>query len=163
MKNSLRLYSVFFIVIIAFALNSCASKKKALVLGTKLIILLVDTENIRPGSDPKDYCSFPGQPQHPPRDSIENYTTGVLPGDSVIWIGISTSAPIEDKVSIEMINWRSGNKVLGPQKSINGKVEGKIKEDAKRNQEETYAIHFRVIKEGSPPNTYILDPKLLVH
>ena len=161
MKNSLRLYSVFFIVMIVFAMNSCAPKERALVPGTKhYVVLLVDTENIRPGSDPKDYCSFASQ--HP-NDSIENYTTNVLPGDSVIWIGASTSAPLEDKVSIEMINHRGGANVLGPQKGINGKVEGIIKEDAKPKQEETYAIHFKVIKEGGPPNIYILDPKLLVH
>jgi len=94
---------------------------------------------------------------------IGNYTTDVLPGDSVIWIGVSTSATLEDKVSIEMINHRGGANVLGPQKGINGKVEGVIKEDAKPKQEETYAIHFKVIKEGGPPNIYILDPKLLVH
>ena len=161
MKNFLRLYSVSFILFIVFALSSCAPRKKALVPDTKhYVVLLVDTENIRPGSDPKDYCIF--LDLHP-GDQIGDYTTDVLPGDSVIWIGVSTSAPDEDKVSIEMINHRGGANVLGPQKGINGKVEGIIKEDAKPKEEETYAIHFRVIKEGGPPNVYILDPKILVH
>jgi len=161
MKNSLRFYSAFFVAVLVFAINGCAPKKKDLVPDTKhYVVLLVDTENIRPGSEPKDYCSFPDL--HP-NGSIEDYTTDVLPGDSVVWIGVSTSAPNEDKVSIEMINHRGGANVLGPQKGINGKVEGIIKEDAKPKQEEMYAIHFRVIKDGGPPNVYILDPKLLVH
>jgi len=163
MKFFLRLYSVFFILIIVFAINSCKQKKKVVVPGTKQIILLVDTENIRPGNNAKDYCSFQGLSKNPPRDSIENYTTDVLPGDSIVWIGRSTSAPNEDDVSIKMIIHRGGPPVLGHQDSINGKVVGIIKGDAKPKQKETYAIRFKVIKGSPPYNTYILDPKILVH
>jgi hypothetical protein len=187
MKNFQRFYSLFFIVIIAFALNSCKqdgkkdtteerssvtisgdtvriNRDEILVQGIRhdhTVVLLVDTENISPGSDPKEYCSFADQNPYEP---IVDYTTHVLPGDSIIWIGISSTNHPEDKVSIELINYRSGNNVYGgPRQGVNGIVEGKIREDVYAGQEETYAIHFRVIKEGSPPNTYILDPKILVH
>jgi len=179
MKNFAKFYTVFLIVMIAFALNSCESRKKdkvpgqegqvvipkqkTLVPGTKhFVVLLVDVDKIKPGSKPRDFCSFPDKYPYP-NDSIENYTTDVLAGDSVVWLGISTSAPYQDSISIDMINHRSGDNVLGPQRGINGKVGGKIKEDAAPGQKEKYAIHFRVFKEGIPPRTYILDPKILVH
>lgn len=170
MKNSLRLYSVFFIVIVAFALDNCKQKEKkdvpeerVVLPGTKQIVLLVDTENIKPGSpsEIKSYCSFPDLPHG---GSIEDYTTDVLPDDSIAWLGMSKSAPLEDDVSIEMINYKSGNKVYGgPRKGVNGKVEGKIKDDVDSGQVETYTIQFRVIINGDSSGTYNLDPKLLVH
>ena len=160
---------MFLFVMIVLSLNGCKTKEESsqtdvkmdLVPGTKHnIVLLVDTENIKPGSNVKDFCSFPDR--HP-KVSIEDYTTHVLPGDSVVWLGLSTSAPTEDKVCIEMINHRGGDNVLGPLKDVNCKVAGIIKEDALPDQEESYVIHFKVIKDGSPSKTYILDPKLRVH
>jgi len=146
---------------IVFTINSCTPKKKALVPDTKhYVVLLVDIEKIKPGSQGRDFCRIPGR--HP-NDSIENYTTDVLPGDTVVWIGVSTSAPNEDKVIIKKIKHFSGDSVLGPLKGINGKVEGIIQVNAKRKQKEKYVIQFRVEKEGVPPKTYKIDPKLLVH
>lgn len=163
MKNSLRLYSVFFIVIIAFALYSCSSKKRALAPdGRHYVVLLVDVEKIKPNSKGRDFCNFPDKYPYP-NDSIENYTTDVLRGDTVVWIGISTSAPNEDNIIIEKISHHGGPNVVETQPSTNGKVVGIIKEDAKRKKKEKYVIHFKVIKEDFPPRTFRIDPKLLVH
>lgn len=163
MKNSQRFFAVCFILMIVFAFNSCTSKKRASTPDRKhYVILLVDVNKITPGSKARDFCSFPdGYPY--PNDSIENYTTDVLPGDSIVWIGVSTSNPVEDTVMIEMINHRSGDNVLGPPQGNNGIVQGIININARPGQKEKYAIHFKVIKEGIPPRTYILDPKILVH
>lgn len=169
MKNSLRFYSVFFIIIVAFAIDGCkkqdrkdVTEERVVVPGTKQIVLLVDTENIKPGSpsEIKSYCNFSDLQ---PGDPIADYTTGVKPGDSVIWYGLSSSAPLEDLVDIKMIIHSGGPPVLGRQDSINGMVKGIIREDAKPGQEETYKIRFKVIKDSGPSHMYILDPKLLVH
>lgn len=177
MKKSTKPFSLVIILLIAFA--SCQDKPenqkdteididaeidtvKALtyvpVPGKKYIVLLVNTADIRPGDNrpgnPKDFSSFPDQ--HGASDSL--YTTHVFPGDSVIWIGVSTSS-VEDKIEMEMINHRSGANVLGPLQAENGIVKGKIK-DGTSNQRETYAIHFKV---NNQPRIYILDPILRVH
>jgi hypothetical protein len=188
MKNSLRFNFVFFIVIIAFVIDSCTPKDKKfgleelpLVISTDdtvkivkkeilvrnfrnphTVILLVDTDNITHGSPAtiKSYCSFPDLG---PNDPIADYTTHVLPGDPIKWIGVPISDP-NDVVCIEMINHRSGNNVYGgPIHGVNCRVEGNIRDDAQPRQEETYAIHFSVINNGDTSGMYILDPKLLVH
>ena len=182
MKKSTKPFSLVIILLIAFA--SCQDKPenqkdteididaeidtvKALtyvpVPGKKYIILLVNTAELEPGDTVKNYSSFPDMHGV----SVADYETDVFPGDSVIWIGESTSS-FKDKVYLEMINHRGHpNNILGhgPTQGVNGRVKGKIKVDAKPGQKETYAIHFRVIKDGSPPNTYIypLDPILRVH
>jgi hypothetical protein len=178
MKKSTKPFSLVIILLIAFA--SCQDKPenqkdteididaeidtvKALtyvpVSGKKYIVLLVNTAELEPGDSVKNYSSFPDMHGV----SVADYETDVFPGDSVIWIGVSTSAPTEDKVEMKMINHRSGANVLGPLRAENGMVKGIIKVDAKPGQQETYVIHFRVIKDGSPPAMYIHDPILRVH
>lgn len=177
MKNFAKFYAVFLIVMIAFALNSCESSKKAKVPGQVVIpkdktlvpdskhyvVLLVDTENINNNNNAKDFCSFPGLGHKPPRDSIKNYTTDVLRGDSVIWLGVSTSAPEEHNVNIIRIIHQGGHQVLGPPGYAKGKAKGKIKTNAEIGQQETYKIQFRVIKDGITSEPYTIDPKILVH
>lgn len=132
------------------------------------VILLVDTENLRHGHPDtvKSYCSFqdlnPGEP-------IEDYTTDVLEGDSIIWIGKSISATNVDIVKIGKIIRIGGPgdseapHFLERQDSINGRVNGLIRHKLDSGYEERYKIRFRVIKEGENPKTYNLDPKILVH
>ena len=86
------------------------------------VVLLVDTENITHGPQVKDFCSFPGLGFHPPEDSIKNYTTDVLRGDSVIWLGVSTSDPDLHNVSIEKIISQGSNSVLDPPGYAKGKL-----------------------------------------
>ena len=138
------------------------------------VVLLVDTENITHGSPAtiKGYCSFQDLN---PGDSLENYTTDVLAGDSIIWIGKSISAPNVDKVEIGKIIRVGGSggpgnpgdpeapRFLQRQDSINGRVNGIIRHDLDSGYEERYRIRFRVIKEEGNPQRYILDPKIRVH
>ena len=127
------------------------------------VVLLVDTENIHPGASDKEikgYCCFPDLNLG---DSIKNYTTDVLSGDSIIWIGKSISST-EHEVRIEMINYHSGNKVYGgPRQGVNGKVRGIISHGLDSADEERYTIKFKVNKGSPPYPMYELDPKLLVH
>jgi hypothetical protein len=169
MKIFLRFYSVFFILIIVVTFDGCTPKQKdevpedrTLVSGTKYVVLLVDVDKIRPNSKGRDFCNFPVNYPYP-SDSIENYTTDILPGDTVVWLGVSTIDPIGDTILIEQIKHFSGDSVLGPIKGINGKAVGIIKNSAERNQKEKYVIKFRVKKEGIPSKNFQIDPKLLVH
>jgi hypothetical protein len=126
---------------------------------------LVDTENLRHGHPDtvKSYCSFQDLN---PGELIADYTTDVLPGDSIIWIGKSISAPNVDKIEIGKIlrmGGHGGPRVLQRQDSINGRVNGIIRHDVDSGYVERYRIRFRVIKEGENPERYILDPKIRVH
>jgi hypothetical protein len=157
MNKSTKPFSLVIMLLLTFALVSC--KKFAgtgFEPGIKTVVLLVNTEDIRPGEDPKEYCSFPDQ-----NGDIQQYTTRVAPGDTVVWIGVSPT--LEHEVEIKKIIHQGGPNVLGPTRGSKGKVEGKIKDSAKHRQEERYMIQFRVIKPGGQPNTYTLDPILRVH
>ena len=188
MKNFQRFYSVFFIVIIAFALDGCKKQDKKFTLdelplvidaddtvkivkenillrkisNQHTVVLLVDTDNIEPGPPKliKSFCSFPDLN---PGDPIADYTTDVLAGDQITWIGESMSNP-NAIVCIKKVNFRSNNRIYGgPFEGENCKVKGKIKDDAVIGDVETYTIQFRVINNGDTSGTYNLDPKLRVH
>jgi hypothetical protein len=191
MKNSLKFYYACLIVIFAFTLEGCAPndkkvdtedqtqdtmskdtviipKTRTLLRTTKnthTVVLIVDTENITKNSKPKDYCTFPELGMNPPKDSIENYTTDVLAGDEIEWMGISYSAPTEDHILIDRIIRRGGPPLLIDTISIKGKVKGRIRIDSldKPGQEEIYDIHFRTIIDGDTSRNYVLHPKIRVH
>jgi len=186
MKNFLRLYSVFLFVIFALVINACAPhdekdrtdeppsikisdgsvivpKCKILVpKGEHNVVLLVDTENLKPGqdNDTEKYCRFPDLN---PGESIKNYTTDVLIGDKVVWLGVSMSTPLEHDIAITKIEPVGDAKGLIPQQPKNGKVVGIIDDNAKRGQEITYTIEFSVIRGEGDTTNYALDPKILVH
>lgn len=186
MKNFLKLYSVLFIVIFAFTLDGCTPKDKEVnsedppsikisdgsvivpkckILvpkGEHTVVLLVDTENLKSGQDngTEKYCRFPDLN---PGESIKNYTTDVLSGDTIVWLGVSMSTPLEHDIAITNIEPVGEAKGLMPQKPKNGKVVGFIDDNAKRGQEITYKIEFSVIKGVGDSVTYDLDPKILVH
>ena len=183
MKNFQRFYSVFFIVILALVINGCSQndqkyllenrvpkynedssvvtvpKDEILISGkTRYVVLLVDSETINSNSEPKNFCKFPDLK---PKELIQDYTTNVRKGDTVVWLGISTSAPNEDIIEITGIKHREGDNVVEPNQREKGKVAGLIK--GKKGDKEAYAIIFSVTKKGMDPDTFELDPKLLVH
>jgi hypothetical protein len=186
MKIFLRLYSVFLFVIFAFALDGCTPKdekvaseeppsikisdgsvivpkcKMLVPKGEHTVVLLVDTENLKPGqdNDTEKYCRFPDLN---PGESIKNYTTDVLIGNSIVWLGASLSTPLEHDIAITEIEPAGGAKGLIPQQPKNGKVVGLIDDNAKRGQEITYKIKFSVIRGEGDSTNYTLDPKILVH
>jgi hypothetical protein len=186
MKNSLRFNFVFFIVIIAFALDGCSPsdkkvdteeppsikisdgsvivpKCKILVpKGEHTVVLLVDTEKLKQDQDNNTgkYCRFPDLN---PGESIKNYTTDVLIGDRVVWLGASLSTPLKHDISITNIEPTGNARGLVPQKPENGKFVAIIDDNAERGQEITYTIKFKVIKGEGDTATYTLDPKIRVH
>ena len=186
MKNVKRFYSAFLILMIAFALNGCMPKDekvtseeppsikisdgsvivpKCKILvpkGEHTVVLLVDTENLKQDQDnnTEKYCRFPDLN---PGESIKNYTTDVLAGDSIVWLGASLSTPLEHDIAITEIVPVGNAKGLIPQKPENGKVVGLIDDNAKRGQEITYTIKFSVIRGVGDTKDYFLDPKIRVH
>jgi len=152
MKKSTKPFSLVIILLFAFALVSCIPR------GTKYVVLLVNTEDIGPDDEPKDFSSFPDQK----RESDSLYTTHVKREDSVVWLGLSITSPLEDEVVIDRIVLRRRPESLGTAgddgiPGDNGRVIGIINENAKRRKV-PYTIHFTV--NGQP---YILDPILRVH
>ncbi len=129
-----------------------------LVPGKKFVILLVNTDDLQQGDEPKTYSSF----AHQGWVSDKKFKTRVFPSDSVIWMGVSTSAPFDHIINIKEINPKS-DKVLEAQKVENRMVRGKIAENAPKGKRERYTIHFTVIKDGTESDTYFLDPILRVH
>jgi hypothetical protein len=129
------------------------------VPGTKYVVLLVDTDNMT--GNAKNYCSFPNQGD----DSDEDFETAVFPEDSVIWIGVSTANPFEDRVEImEVQHVGGGNGILNRQPSGprgKGGVGARVKPKVSRGTVHRYKIKFRV--PNRRPNPITLDPLLRVH
>ena len=160
MKKYTNSFSRAIIILLAFVLASCIIIKP--VPGNKYVVLLVNTSDINPGADPKDFCSFPVQ--HGVSDS--EYKTHVFRGDHVAWMGLSTTSA-DDEVVIESIILDEDPGTLGLTDGVNdlqgqnGVVNGTISEDAKRGKV-PYFIEFTVITEDGS-NTFTLDPILRVH
>ena len=159
MKKSNQTIPLLIILFAGFVISGC-QKSFDPNIGFRTIVLLVNTADIHPGADVEKYASFPGQA---PGVSLVDFTTNVGLGDTILWIGVSSSNPFEDEVIIEQINYQGGDKLLG-KNTINGKngrVIGTIKQEGEKGEEEKYVIHFKVRKqEGGPNPTYLIDPKL---
>ena len=129
-------------------------------LGFRTIVLRVNTADLPPGNkDTEEYCSFPGQPSDVP-DSL--FTTNVSLGDTILWVGVSTSPPYDDDVSILRIKHHGKDNILNEPviHGKNGAVIGFIENDG---EVEKYSIQFRVTKAGVPgSHVYNIDPKLRI-
>ena len=161
MKKSNQTILLVIILFAGFVITGCSNPNNQSVKASKgvhTIVLKVNTTDIHPGADVEKYASFVDQPLG---ESLINFTTNVNFGDTILWIGIS-STNINDDVLIEQINYQGGDNLLG-QNVINGKngmVIGIIKGEG---DEEKYVIHFKVEKQGGGPNnTYLIDPKLRI-
>ncbi len=107
-------------------------------------------------------CSFQGQ-----TNGVTNelFNVDVNNGDSVTWIGVSSSAPTTDTVSITEIDYESGTNVFGSNdltpesgaSTISGTVSNAHDADV-----ETYTIKFAVYKNGVLHGNYQIDPKITV-
>jgi hypothetical protein len=128
-----------------------------------IITLNVDTSEISVHNI--DSCSNFGQE---PGISNENFSTAANVGDTVIWQGISSSAPETDIVNIIKINHYSGNNVFNQPKLIgNGlrpeKVSGIVQKDTGGGTEE-YTIFFNVFNGvNKRPGIFSIDPKLAIN
>ena len=164
MKKSNQAILLVIFLFTGFIINGCSTSTMDHAFiksheGIHTIILQVNTKDIRPNTDVEKYVSFVGQP---PGSSAEDFISNISEGDTIIWIGMSTSYPYKDEVSIEQINYHGGDNFFDTtvMKGINGRVMGVITNEGK---EEKYVLRFKVIKPGPGlgPN-YNIDPKLRV-
>lgn len=154
MKKYTNSFSGAFIILLAFVLASCISIKPK--PGNKFVVLLVNTSDINPDTDPKAICSFPFQHGR----SHEKYKTYAFRGDQVTWMGLSTTSTT-DEVVIKKIIFDEDTGTLGLTPGLTGGVTVTVSEDAKRRKV-PYKIEFTVTT-GSDTDTLILDPILRVH
>ena len=131
-------------------------------IGFRTIVVQVNTADIKPGSDTEQYVSFANQPKGV---SDKDFLTNVSLGDSIVWVGVSTSNPFKHKVNIEQINHHGQDNVLdiNTLRAENGKVLGIVKKIGVNGETEKYTIHFKIDK-GEPGQgpTYPVDPKLQI-
>lgn len=123
------------------------------------ITLQVDTELIE-NSNTNEVSNF-GQD---PGISNEDFTIEVAPGDTVKWVGVSSSAAGTDEVEITGINHEGGARIFGKNK-LNGRgglVVGVVTH-GREGDEEKYKVSFKVSNDGVKRNgTFHIDPKLRV-
>jgi hypothetical protein len=152
------------IMLTGLVITSCYQEKRNFNadIGFRTIVLQVNTADIGPPNNKIDqYCSFASQPTGV-SDSL--FTTDVAEGDKILWVGVSTSAPFDDIVTIERIIHHGGKNIL---KNViqgqNGMVVGTIDKNLSDGDEEKYTIHFKVKRKGgAPAKPYHIDPKLRI-
>ena len=106
MKKSNQTISLVIILFTGFVISGCLPTKYKRFnanMRFRTIVLQVNTADIHPGADVEKYASFVGQPSGV---SIKDFTTYVGLGDTIFWIGVSSSNPFEDEVLIEQINYK---------------------------------------------------------
>lgn len=167
MKKSNQAIQLTLMLFAVIVIAGCNKPKQPLNtnIGVHTIVLQVNTEDIHPGADVEKYASFVGQL---PDSTAKYFTTNVSLGDTIIWIGVSSSNLYDDEVLIEQINYHGGDNLLG-QNVIDGKNGRVIATIKGTGKEEKYTIRFKVKKSGGGPNpnpnpnpTYSIDPKLRV-
>ena len=152
MKTTKRL--LFFIAIALFTFSIASYGQQ-----THVITLNVDTGQIEK-SNVDQVCDF-GQD---PGISNRGFTIEVEIGDTVKWIGVSSSSPETDSVEITSINHEGGARVFGKNKlnDTDGVVIG-IVTDGKEGDLEKYKISFKVYNNGDKRGgTYHIDPIIKV-
>lgn len=99
--------------------------------------------------------------------SNENFTVHARIGDVIRWKGVSSSAPLTDKVSVRQINHEGGVNVFG-QNTINGN--GEFPEEVfatvilgNPGDEDKYKLSFKVFNGDRQRNgTFHIDPKIII-
>ena len=165
MKKSNQPMQLVLMLFAVFMIASCNSKNSKYEsfnadLRFRTIVLQVNTAEIKPGSNTEQYVSFANQPQGV---SDKEFLTNVSLGDSIVWMGISTSNPFMHKVIINQINHHGQDNVLDQNtiRAQDGKVLGIVKKTGLKGETEKYTIHFIIDKGGNGQGpTYLIDPKL---
>lgn len=126
-----------------------------------IVKLNVDTSQI--SEDNVDSCSNFGQG---PGISNENFLTEANVGETIIWQGVSSSAPTTDVVNIIKIKHHGGNNVFKHHelkgKGNPEKVSGAVKKHT-NGDSETYTLSFNVFNGQIKRGTYKIDPKLAIN
>lgn len=131
-----------------------------------VVTLYVDTGSIEKNNSAVA-CHF-GQPEGV---SNEEFTIDANVGDTITWVGVSTSAPETDQVNIRSINHEGGKNVFGQNVLIGDrgapeKVVGKIVSTTGNEKRDffKYKLSFTVKNNGQNRNgTFHIDPVIRVH
>lgn len=152
MKTTKQFLILIVIALFTFSINSYSQQ-------THIITLNVDTGQIE-NSNVDEVCDF-GQD---PGITNRGFTIEVEIGDTVKWIGVSSSSPDTDAVEITGINHEGGARVFGKNKlnDTDGVVVGVVT-DGKEGDLEKYKISFKVYNDGDKRGgTYHIDPIIKV-
>ncbi len=145
-------------ILFLFALFFCSLNYVTLAQTEHIVTLNVNTgEIVKPDIDP--FCNF-GQASDV---TNEDFTIYVKNGDTIRWVGISTSSE-NDSVEIHSINYQGGKNVLGENvlNGVDGVVTGTVT-NAQRGDEEKYNVFFKVFNNGEQRNgMFQIDPKVRV-
>lgn len=156
MKTKKSIFILAAVMILLFNTN-CYSQESE----TYYITLNVDTSAIN--SQNESSVSNFGQEEG---ISNEEFTISVNKGDTIIWVGQSSSSP-NDVVNIVSINYEGGTNIFNqnilqgngvePEQVVGTVVNGNIGEFIK------YKISFTVLNNGTRRGgTYHIDPKILI-
>lgn len=145
-------------ILFLFALLFCSLNYVTLAQTEHTVTLNVNTgEIVKPDIGP--YCNF-GQ-----ADDVtnEDFTIYVRNGDTIQWVGVSTSSE-NDRVEIHSINYQGGKNVLGANvlNGVDGVVTGTVT-NAQQGDEEKYIVYFKVFNNGTQRNgMFQIDPKVKI-
>lgn len=168
MKNRRLLFmkSALILVLATLLLSSFSDLTKPEQEESKTVIV---TLNVDTGEITKDNtsttCNF-GQEED---ISNEEFTISVNVGDSVTWMGVSSSSPETDVVDITKIKYVKGKNIFG--KDLETKDTGKQKKISAKVLSSTavegtykYDISFTVTNNGVKRNgTFHIDPRIQSH
>ena len=127
------------------------------------IVLQVNTREIE-NPDINRSCTF-GQAAD---TANEDYTITARVGDTIVWSGVSSDAPSEDRVEIRTINHRGdreGRDIFGSNllRGENGVVRGVILNSTAGGPDYKYNLQFRVFNNGNRRGgNFNIDPKIKV-
>ncbi len=162
MNNSNRILKVLVVSLFFVCTTSFAQQ-------THYITLHVNTDQItsQNESEVSSFTSESPDTQLASDGNLEDFTTTVNAGDTVIWKGVSSNNPDYDIVNISSINWHGGDNVFD-ENVIKGngdspeEVAAAVKTGT-NGQIEKYTIKFTVINNGNKKGgTYHIDPKIAV-
>ena len=145
-------------ILFLFALLFCSLSYVSFAQTEHLVTLNVNTgEIVKPDIAP--YCNF-GQASD---ITNEDFTIYVKDGDTIRWVGVSTSSE-DDRVEIHSINYQGGKNVLGENvlNGVDGVVTGTVT-NAQAGDEEKYVVYFKVFNNGTQRNgMFQIDPKVKI-
>ncbi|MFH6769806.1 hypothetical protein V8G56_13725 [Gaetbulibacter aquiaggeris] len=163
MKTTNRL-SLVLVFLLFFVITTSFSQQ------THYITLHVNTEQINSQNE-LETCYFTSESPDgqviTSSGNIQEFTTVVNAGDTIVWRGQSSNDPDNHTVNISSINYHGGDNVFD-QNVLNGnggspeEVVGVVKVGT-NGQTEKYAIKFKVFNNGNQNGgTFNIDPKISV-
>lgn len=157
-KQTLNMKTTIFSKLIFLFLPLLIAFKSDKAVETHVITLYVNTTEITRSTidENADFGQQDGS-------SNEDYTIEVFMGDTVQWVGESSSDDA-DKVEIVQINYQSGERFFNSNvlNGSNGVVTGTITQ-GRAGRDQKYNIKFRITRNGQRVNEiFQIDPKIVL-